>query len=204
MHHSTNGKNSHQHDVERQHVEVGRLELEDQPLEDRLDRIVVQARDIEFVQQRRLIVALGRPADRRDVDDEQQHVCDIELPDPLQQLHRADDESALEHHLRVDESGGIPGDEHEQVRGIAEAVVPRRHPGDEVVRNVIEVDRPVGNAAKQVEPKIAAGGRKDRVDGAHVNQHRIWICAPTLCVRAEGCQRRGGRIGGRYRFQVKP
>jgi hypothetical protein len=94
-------------------------------------------------------------------------VRDIELPHPLHQLCCADQEAALQHHLRVDERCGVAGDEDEQVGRVAEAVVAGRHPGDDVVRNVVEEDRPVGDPAKQVQAQIAATGRENGLDIAH-------------------------------------
>ena len=168
MHQSAEREQRHQHDVERQHVEVERLELQDQPLEDRLDRIVDQAGDIELVDDLRLVPALRDEADRGDIDDEQQNVRDVELPDALQEPRRADQEAALQHDLGVHKRGGVAGDEDEQVRGVAEAVVADRQPVHDVVRNVIEEDPPVGDSPEQIEAKVAAAGRQNGLD-AHDN-----------------------------------
>ena len=46
---------------------------------------------------------------------------DIELPDALGQPGGADDEAAVQHHPGIDEGGGVAGNEHEQVGGVAEA-----------------------------------------------------------------------------------
>src|SRR5204863_2029408 len=126
------------------------------PLEVRLDRIVDQACNVELVDQFRLVIALRQKADGCDVDDEQENVRDVELPHALEQLGGADQEAALEHHLRVDEGGGVAGDEDEQVGCVAEAVIARRHPGDDVMRNVVKEDRPVGDTPEQVQAQIAA------------------------------------------------
>src|SRR5262249_23416372 len=93
----------HEHDIERQHVEVQWLELQHQAFEDGLDRIVDQARNLEFVYELRDVAALGDEADVRDIDNEKQDVRDIEWPDALQQLGCDDHEFPLQHHPRIDE-----------------------------------------------------------------------------------------------------
>ncbi|GCC48153.1 hypothetical protein chiPu_0032338, partial [Chiloscyllium punctatum] len=75
----------HQRDIERQHVHVDRLERQDQALIERLGRILHEARDVEFVLQIGVVVALREVADLGDVDHEQQDVRDIDLPGPLDQ-----------------------------------------------------------------------------------------------------------------------
>jgi hypothetical protein len=48
----------------------------------------------------------------------------------------------------IDVSGQIAGDEYKELGGIAEAVIARCQPGNDVVRNVIEEDHPQSHAAK--------------------------------------------------------
>ena len=81
---------------------------------------------------------------------------DIELPDALGQPRGADDEAAVQHHPGIDKGGGIAGDENEQVGGVAEAVIAGRDPVHDVVGNMIQIDRPVRDPAKQVEPEVAS------------------------------------------------
>ena len=154
--HRIGGKQPHQDDVERQHVEVDRLELQQQALAQRFDGAVDQACDIELVDDLGVAEALRDIADRNDIDHEQDDVGDIELPDPLGQPGGADDEAAFEHHPGVDKGGGIAGDENEQIGGVAEAVIPCRHPVHDIVGNVIQKDRPVRDPAKQVEPEVTS------------------------------------------------
>ncbi len=81
---------------------------------------------------------------------------DVELPDALGEPRGADDEAALQHHPGVDEGGGIAGNENEQIGGVAETVIAGGDPVHDVVGDVIQVDRPVRDAAKQVEPEVAS------------------------------------------------
>src|ERR1019366_5324455 len=55
----------------------------------------------------------------------------------------------------VDVTGQIAGNEHENLCGIAEAVIAQRQPGDDVVRNVIQEDHPQPDAAEKIEPEVA-------------------------------------------------
>ena len=81
---------------------------------------------------------------------------DIELPDPLGQAGGTDDEAAFDHHPRVNEGGGISRNENEQIRGVAETVVSGGDPVHDIVGNVIQENRPVGDAAKQIKPEVAS------------------------------------------------
>ena len=146
----------HQHDVERQHVEIDRLEFQEQSLPQRFGRIVDQADDVELVDQFGIAEAQRQIADRGDIDHEQDDVGDIELPDALGQPRGADDEAAFQHHPGIDEGGGIAGNENEQVGGVAEPVIAGGDPVHDVVGDVVQVDRPVRDPAKQVEPEVAS------------------------------------------------
>jgi len=146
----------HQHDIERQHVEIDRLELEEQALPQRLGGVVDQADHVELVDQFGIAKAQRQIADRGDVDHEQDDMGDIELPDALGQPGGADDEAAVQHHPRIDEGGGVSGNENEQVGGVAEPVIAGGDPVHDIVWNVIQIDRPVRDPAKQVEPEVAS------------------------------------------------
>ncbi len=61
---------AHQHDVERQHVEIDGLELQEQSLPQGFGRIVDQARDVEVVDQLGIAEAQRQIADRGDIDHE--------------------------------------------------------------------------------------------------------------------------------------
>src|SRR6185437_10631764 len=129
---------SHQHDVKRKHVEVDRLEFQQQPLAQCLDGAIDEARHVELVDDLRIAVTLRDVADRNDVDDEQDDVRDIELPDPFGQAGAAHDEAAFDHHPRVDERGGISRNENEQIGGVAETVIPGGDPVHDVVGNMVQ------------------------------------------------------------------
>ena len=154
----------HQHDVERQYVEIDRLELQQQSLPQRFGGLVDEARHVEFVDHLGIAEAQRQIGDRGDVDHEQDDMGDIELPDPLGQARGADDEAAVEHHPRIDEGGGVAGDEDEEVGGVREAVIPRRDPVHDVVGDVVEIDRPVRDTAEQVKPEVASFVGQDGVD----------------------------------------
>jgi hypothetical protein len=146
------------------HVEIDRLELEDQSLPQGFGRVVDQADNVEFVDQLGIAEAQRQVADRGDVDHEQDDMGDIELPDPLGQPSRADDEAAFQHHPGIDEGGGVAGNEDEQVGGVTEPVIAGGDPVHDVVGNVVEVDRPVRDPAKQVEPEVASFVGQGSVD----------------------------------------
>jgi len=133
-------------------------------LSQRFDWAVHQAGDIELADDFSVAETLCDIADRGNINDEQDDVRDIELPDPFGQPRRSDDEAAVKHHSGVNEGGGIAGDENEEVGGVAEAVVTGGDPVHHIVRNVVQENSPVGNAAKQVEPKVAALVGQNGVD----------------------------------------
>ncbi len=110
------------------------------------------------------MVALREIADLGDVDHEQQDVRDIDLPSPLDQAGGADHGAALEHHARIDEGCRVAGDEDEQIGGVAEAEVLLGNPIHRVVRDMVEIDRPVGEATQQVQTIVAATRWQDSFD----------------------------------------
>ncbi|MGY4487942.1 hypothetical protein ACVWWR_007133 [Bradyrhizobium sp. LM3.2] len=149
-------KQPHQHDVEWQHVEIERLEAQEQALAQRLGGVVDQTGDVELVDHLGIAEAQRQIADRGDVDHEQDDVCDVELPDPLGQPRGADEKATLKHHPGIDEGGGVAGDEDEQVGGVGKAVIAGGDPVHHIVGDMVEKDRPVRDAAKQVEPEVTA------------------------------------------------
>ena len=157
-------KEAHQDDVEWKHVQIDRLELEHQTLAQRLGCLIDKSCDIEFVDDLGIAEPQRQIADRGDIDDEQNNVGDVELPDPLGQTRGADDKAAFQHHSRIDEGGGVTRNEYEQVGRIAEAVVPCRDPVHDIVRNMVQKNCPVGDPAKQIEPEVASFFRQGGVD----------------------------------------
>jgi hypothetical protein len=59
--------------------------------------------------------------------------------------------------------------------GVAKTVIAQRQPADEVVRNMIEKDRPLTDAPEQIEPQVALGGR--RADGSFWSAEMTWSMA---------------------------
>ena len=56
---------------------------------------------------------------------------------------RADDKPTFEHHPRKDKGDSVAGNEDEEIRRIAEAVVPRCYPVHDVVADMVQEDSPV-------------------------------------------------------------
>src|SRR5581483_2240431 len=55
-------------------------------------------------------------------------------------------------------------DEHKKIGGVAKPVIPGGNPIHDIVRNMIQKNRPVGDSTKQVEPKVASLIRQSGVD----------------------------------------
>ena len=115
----------------------------------------------------RQIPALRDISDADDIDDEQQYVRDIELPNAFQEFCGTDNEAAFEHDARIDERGGVARNEHEQIGGVAEAIVSAGEPVHDVVRNMVDEDDPVREAPEEVEAQVAPAGGKHGFDLAH-------------------------------------
>ena len=95
--------------------------------------------------------------DLGEIDREQEHMRDIDLPGALEQAGGGDDEAMLLHGAAVDEGRGIAGDEDEDFGGVGKAVIADGDPAHRIRRNVVEEDEPEGQPAEQVEPQIAFG-----------------------------------------------
>src|SRR6202171_5886649 len=78
----------------------------------------------------------------------------IEFKNPPCQPRRSRSIALFDHYYSEQEGGGIAGYENKQIGGIAEAVVPGRDRVHHLVRNVVEKDRPVRQAAKQIQSEI--------------------------------------------------
>ena len=88
-------KHQQQHDVQRQHVHVDRLELEQQRLHDRDVRLLEEVQRVHFLGVERILEARRDIGDLGDVDREQEDVGDVDLPGPLQDARACDDKAAL-------------------------------------------------------------------------------------------------------------
>ena len=82
--HSDRREQQQQDDVERQHVHVGRLELEQQRLDDRDVRLLEKIEDVHFLRIERILEAGRDVGDLGHIDREQEDVRDIDLPGPPQ------------------------------------------------------------------------------------------------------------------------
>ena len=82
----------------------------------------------------------------------------IDLPGALEHARGGDDEAVRRHRgAAIDEGRGVTGDEHENLGGVAEAVLADGDPAHRIGRNMVEEDQPEREAAEQVKPQIAIG-----------------------------------------------
>ena len=85
----------HQHDVERQHVHVDGTESQQQRLDDGDVGLLEEIHDAHFFGVERVLEAGGDVGNLRQEDREQEHVRDIDLPDPPQDPRGRDHEARL-------------------------------------------------------------------------------------------------------------
>src|ERR1700682_6188472 len=78
----------------------------------------------------------------------------IEFKNPPCQPRRSRSIALFDHYYSEQEGGGIAGYEDKQIGCIAEAVIPGRDRVHHLVRNVVEKDRPICQAAKQVQSEV--------------------------------------------------
>ena len=81
------GQGGQQHDVERQDVHVGRLELQGQRLDHRHARILQEVGGLGLLGVDRAVQGFDRVRHHRHEHHEQEHVRDVELPQPLADAH---------------------------------------------------------------------------------------------------------------------
>ena len=104
---------------------------------------------------------------------------DVDLPGALEDARARHHDAAVAHLAAIHEGGGVAGDENEDFRRVAEAVIADGDPAHHVGRNVIEEDQPQRQPAKKVEAEIPAG-RYDR-------RHRVHFRSGH-CVAAGACE----------------
>jgi hypothetical protein len=63
-------------------------------------------------------------------------------------------------HLGIYKGRSLTGYEDEEIRSVAETIVPGCYPVERVIRNVVEKDRPIRHPTKEVESVIPAFCRK--------------------------------------------
>src|SRR6185503_4167798 len=110
-------KADQQHDVQRQHVHVDGLELQEQRLNDRDVRIAQEVEDAHLLCIERVVERMRHPGDLGEIDREQEDVGDVDLPAALEDARRGDDEAVLTHGAAVDEGGRVAGYEDEYLGG---------------------------------------------------------------------------------------
>ena len=148
-------KDRHQYDEQLQHIEVERLGLKQQAVNQRPDRMVDDSRDVEFADK------CGRGgfardiSDQIDIDHEQDDIGGVKLPQPLEDAGCRHDEPALQHHPSIEDRGRIAADKHEQVGGAAESEIAHGQQADRIVRDVIQKEKPGRDTKQQTESEIA-------------------------------------------------
>ncbi len=118
-----------------------------------------EAEHVEFLREQRIVELPAHVGDFGNEDHNQQYMGDVELPAPFQEPPSGDDRPPLQHGGAVDEAGRIAGNEHEHFGGVAETVVPKCDPADEVEGNVVEKNYPEPESAEQIEPQVTSGKR---------------------------------------------
>jgi hypothetical protein len=98
--------------------------------------------NIEFIFIHRVVESPHGARDLRREQQKQHDVGDIHLPDARPQPLDGREKIPGANDRTIDVAGQITGNEHEELGGVAEAVIAQRQPGNEVVRNVIEENHP--------------------------------------------------------------
>ncbi len=124
-----NGKKKHQHDIERQHVDVQWAKSQEQGLKQDDAGLLEEIHDAHFLGVKGVVGTDGGVENLREEDDDDEHMRDIDLPDPPQDAHARDHESGRNHRTAVDERRRVARDENENLGGVAEAVTADREPG---------------------------------------------------------------------------
>src|SRR6185503_9667897 len=131
-------EDEHQHEIKRQHINIGWQEAELQRLDQDHVRLLKEFENAEFFRIERILETARYVDDLREVKDQQKYECDIDLPGAFEDACSADDEATLAHDAAIDEGGCVPRYENEDFRSVAEAEIPYREPGDEVRRHMVE------------------------------------------------------------------
>src|SRR5262249_46132334 len=100
-----------------------------------------------------------------DIDHEQHDIGGIESPGSTEEARRRDNVAALYRHPAVDHGDTITHHEYEEISSTAEAEVSQRQQVDDVVRDMVDEDRPVGDTERQIQPRVALEGGEVCLDG---------------------------------------
>ncbi len=87
--------------------------------------------------------------------DEQNDIGGVELPHTPEDPGGGHQHPAFHRHPRIDQRRRIAADEHKQVGGAAEAEIAHRQRVDDIVRDMVEEQKPVRDAEQQRNPEIA-------------------------------------------------
>ena len=178
------GNNSKQHDIERQHVHVDGLELQQQRLKDRDVGLFEEIEDIHFLGVERIVERRRDIGDLGHEDREQKDVRDVDLPGAPQHARARDDEAALAHGAAIDESRGVAGNEDEDLGRVGKAVIADGEPVHDVLGNVVEKNQPQRDAAEQIEPQVAFASEREAKQPSATAMTDIFpanICLADIC-----------------------
>src|SRR5260370_33621929 len=141
--------------VERQDIEVLRLILQQQRLDDRDIGLVDKIIDAEVFVIVLMLHVEGCVKYQRSKDHKQEDVCDVELPNPAIDLGRGDDGTAPLESLSVNHGGGVARNKDEHLSGVAKRERLQRQIREDIIRNVVDEDENQRQTAKQIKPEIA-------------------------------------------------
>ena len=92
---------------------------------------------------------------RGEIEQKEQGVGHVELPNAPKKTRGPYQESTLHHHSSENQCRRVSGNEHEQIGSVTETVISRREPGEHSVGNVTQENGPVGQAPEKVKPQIS-------------------------------------------------
>ncbi|MFK4663974.1 hypothetical protein ABIF76_004828 [Bradyrhizobium ottawaense] len=148
-----------------QEIEVQRLLLEHEAADQDPQRVLENARDIVFVDDLRRHRLRGDIGDGVDVDHEQHDIGGVEPPDAAEDARRRHEVAPFKRHPAVDDGDAIADDEHEQVSRAAEAEIAQRQQVDDVVWDMVDENRPVGDTERQIQPGVVMECGEVRLNG---------------------------------------
>jgi hypothetical protein len=119
--------------------------------------VLEKQKDVVLIAVHRIVEAARRARDLRDKKQEQENMRDVEMPGPFQQPLGGGEKLPVGNRRTVDEAGGISGNEDKELGGVAEAIIAKRQPADDVVGDVIEKHHPLSDAPHQIKPQVALG-----------------------------------------------
>src|SRR6478735_813863 len=137
---------------DRQDVGIDRTVLQYRRARERRARMVQQDTRIALVSK----TATACEVNHDGASEREQQKCDINVPASLQRPADHSGPALAAPCLAVGQRAGYARDEHEDFRGIAEAVVPQRQPSSDVVGDMVKKDAPQRDAPAGVYSQVAA------------------------------------------------